>query len=218
MKVFERIFLYSIIAILIFHVFLVDERVESQPSFSEEIRTKKITIVNNEGAGVIELYSYSAGGVILVKNKRDVESVTIGTAVGGGGNISVKKEDGTVVAIMGVTNIGGGKVSVKNEKGNEVAGMAPNTDGDGRIWINNRDSVEVSFVGTNVNGSGLIGTSNKDGVLGTILANTNNCGIIQTFNKNGHELVSISQTTEGHGGIWIYDRYGEYPTSYGPNL
>ena len=40
-------------------------------------------------------------------------------------------------------------------------------------------------------------------------------GIVRICNKNGDEIVTIYQTEEGHGGIWIYDRYGEYPTFYG---
>jgi len=40
-------------------------------------------------------------------------------------------------------------------------------------------------------------------------------GLVATYNKNDYRLVLISQTEEGHGGIWVHDRNGEYPASYG---
>lgn len=49
MKSFERIFLYSILAILFFYVFLVDGNVESKVAIQEEIRARRIVIVNDEG-------------------------------------------------------------------------------------------------------------------------------------------------------------------------
>lgn len=49
MKAFERIFLYSALAILFFYVFLVDNNVESQVAIQEEIRARSIVIVNNAG-------------------------------------------------------------------------------------------------------------------------------------------------------------------------
>ena len=41
MKAFERIFLYSVLAILVFYVFLVDGNVESKEVIQEEISYKK---------------------------------------------------------------------------------------------------------------------------------------------------------------------------------
>ncbi len=49
MKAFERIFLYTILAILVFYVFLVDGNVESQGVIQEEIRARSILIVNDAG-------------------------------------------------------------------------------------------------------------------------------------------------------------------------
>jgi hypothetical protein len=55
MKAFERIFLYTVLAVLIFYVFLVDGNVESQVAIQEEIRARSIIIVNDEGQEVIKL-------------------------------------------------------------------------------------------------------------------------------------------------------------------
>jgi len=69
MKAFERIFLYSALAILFFYVFLVDGNVESQVAIQEEIRARRIVIVNDAGQEVVELWVYEDDGVISIANK-----------------------------------------------------------------------------------------------------------------------------------------------------
>ena len=70
MKVWERIFLYSIIAIMAFHLFLVDSKVESQGSVQEVIRAKHIEIVNDEGQPVVRLWdSGYLGGAVGVYDR-----------------------------------------------------------------------------------------------------------------------------------------------------
>ena len=44
MKAFERIFLYSILTILVFYVFFVDGNVESKAAIQDEIRARSIVI------------------------------------------------------------------------------------------------------------------------------------------------------------------------------
>ena len=61
MKAFERIFLYSVLVILVFYVFLVDNNAESQVAIQEEIRARSIVIVNDVGQEVV-LLSASANG------------------------------------------------------------------------------------------------------------------------------------------------------------
>ena len=48
MKAFERIFLYSVLALLVFYVFLVDGNIESKATIQEEVRARSIVIVNSE--------------------------------------------------------------------------------------------------------------------------------------------------------------------------
>ena len=69
MKAFERIFLYTVLAILVFYVFLVDGNVESQVVIPEEIRAKSIAIVNDAGQPVIMLWANKDGGTMSVNNK-----------------------------------------------------------------------------------------------------------------------------------------------------
>ena len=55
MKALERIFLYTVLAILVFYVFLVDGNVESKVAIQKEIRARSVVIVNDAGQGVIRL-------------------------------------------------------------------------------------------------------------------------------------------------------------------
>ena len=70
MKAFERIFLYSVLAVLVFYVFLVDGNVESQVAIQKDIMARRIVIVNDEGQEVVWLFANEDGnGVIGVCNK-----------------------------------------------------------------------------------------------------------------------------------------------------
>ena len=55
MKKFERIFFYSVLAVLVFYVFLVDSKIESKEAIQEEIRVRSIIIVNDTGQEVVKL-------------------------------------------------------------------------------------------------------------------------------------------------------------------
>ena len=39
-------------------------------------------------------------------------------------------------------------------------------------------------------------------------------GILRLKNEHGDPRATISRTTDGHGGIWIYDKYGEASRGY----
>ena len=70
MKVFERIFLYTVLAILVFYVFLVDGNVESRVAIQEEIRARRIVIVNDAGQEVVELSTnVEDNGLVVIYNK-----------------------------------------------------------------------------------------------------------------------------------------------------
>jgi len=69
MKAFERIFLYSVLAILVFYVFLVDNKVESKVAIQEEIKARRIAIVNDAGQEVVKLLTNDEdNGVVQIYN------------------------------------------------------------------------------------------------------------------------------------------------------
>jgi len=112
MKKFERIFLYSMLAILFFYVFLVDGNVESQEVVQQEIRARRIIIVNDLGQEVVELS-------INVKNN---------------GLVVIYNKSGNVVAGMGASE-DGGIITVVNKDGNAVIGMGADENDNGEIVV-----------------------------------------------------------------------------------
>lgn len=109
MKSFERFFLYSVIAILAFHVFLVDDNVESQVAIQEEIRARHIAIVNDVGRKVVELGSNDEGnGLVLIHN----------------GVVRLFNKEGGLVAEMRVTKEESGEMVVGN-KNHKLIGKIP---------------------------------------------------------------------------------------------
>ena len=96
MKAFERIFLYSVLTVLVFYVFLVDGNVESKVAIQEGIRARIITIVNDEGRDVVILWTNKDGdGLISVTNKDGDPVVGMG-ADEDGGVIRVYSKQGDV--------------------------------------------------------------------------------------------------------------------------
>jgi len=124
MKKIERIFLYSMLAILFFYVFLVDGKVESQEAIQEEIRARRIVIVNDAGQEVVYLWADEDGGVISILNKA-------GTTVAG---IFTKEDD--------VSD--GGHMCVFNKYGNPVVGVGAYKD-EGTIQVYN---IQGDMIGT----------------------------------------------------------------------
>ena len=121
MKALERIFLYSVLAVLVFYVFLVDNKVESKGAIQEEIRARMIAIVNDEGQEVVILWTNKDGiGLIAIANK---------TA--------------TIVADMTPSEDGDGRVSISNKAGMPVVDMRANK-GDGVIAVYNRYGKGIS--------------------------------------------------------------------------
>jgi hypothetical protein len=100
MKAVERIFLYSVLPILVFYVFLVDGNIESKVAIQEEIIARRISIVNDAGQEVVKLFDENEGGVMVVTNK-----------------------DGTLIAGMGVNENDNGEIRVYNKNRNVIGNL-----------------------------------------------------------------------------------------------
>jgi len=104
MKAFERIFLYTVLAILVFYVFLVDGNVESRVAIQEEILARRIAIVNDAGQEVVGLWANEDGGVMVVNNK-DGKSVALISAARYGGfgcEMTFRDKNGWLVELPGL--------------------------------------------------------------------------------------------------------------------
>ena len=134
MKAFERIFLYSVLALLV--VPLVDGNVESQVAIQEEIRARSISIVNDAGQVVVNLYANEDGGIIFISNKAGARVALMGVLKDGDGGIGVYNKAGTYVAGM-ESCVSGGIIGVRNKAGTPIAGMAA-YENDGMISVYNK--------------------------------------------------------------------------------
>lgn len=96
MKAFERVLLYSVLAVLVFYVFLIDSKVESKVAIQEEIRARSISIINDAGQEVISLCTIEDGGAIIIANKAGTFVATMG-APEDYGIIAVLNKHGKVI-------------------------------------------------------------------------------------------------------------------------
>ena len=117
MKALERIFLYLVLALLVSYVFLVDGNVESQVAIQEEIRARRIVIVNDAGQEVVKLLANDENnGVVVINNKNS-----------------------NLIAIMGASNDGNEVMGLCNKDENPVASMGANKNDNGEIRVYNKD-------------------------------------------------------------------------------
>jgi len=96
MKAFERIFLYSVLALLVFYVFLVDGNVESKMAIQEEIIARRIVIVNDAGQEVVKLCVGLDDGEIYLCNKAGMTVVYMGTDEDDGVIVVNNRHGGTI--------------------------------------------------------------------------------------------------------------------------
>ena len=186
MKKLERIFLYSVLAVLIFYVFLVDNNVESQVAIQKEIKARRIAIVNDAGQAVVILYVDEDGyGRIEIADK--------------GGN--------TIAAFMGADEDGGG-IGILNKTGTPVAGMHVSKDGGG-IDIANKDGISIANISANENG-GAIGIFNKTGIpIAGMGAAKEGDGAIGIFNKTGTPIALMGVSEDDDGVIVVLNKQGD---------
>jgi len=191
MKAFERIFLYSVLAILVFYVFLQDSNVESQVAIQEEIRAKSILIVNDVGKEVVVLFADKDGnGVIEIFNK-------FGNIVAG---IGVNVYDSGAMGFFNKTGINdvnifaseqGGEIVINNKDGKAVIGMGSNEYGGVMSCYGNEEGTGSASLLVGANGGGMT-VSNKDGNLVALMAVYNNDnGTISLFDKYGKLIASL---------------------------
>lgn len=162
MKSFERIFLYSVLALLVCYVFLVDGNVESKEIIQEEIRARRIVIVNDAGQEVVELsINVENNGLIVIYNKSgNIVSCMLGDV--DGGLMSVFNKDRETVTMMGINGEGGGMMSVCNKDGNTDV-VVRSTEYGGMMAVINKNGKVVAGMTANEKDNGEIGIWNKSG-------------------------------------------------------
>jgi hypothetical protein len=188
MKAFERIFLYSVLAILVFYVFLVDNKVESQVAIQEEIRARRIVIVNDARQEVVKLWANKDGGIVSFFNKTGTYVAGMGAAELGG-LVSVRNNDSTFVAGVSTAENGGGFISVRNKDSTPAVGIGSNRAG--IVLFNRAGTIGVVEISATEDDDGMVGVSNKAGSPGTIMGIYKEDGLIAVYNKHGDVIGSL---------------------------
>ena len=159
MKAFERIFLYSVLTVLVFYVFLVDGNVGSKVAIQEHIMARRISIMNDEGQEVVLLWTTPDGiGLITIANKAGaMASMTSGEE--GDGIVSVSNKGGTPVATITASEDGGGIMGVSNKAGVPVVQMSTYKY-HGRINIINMLGIRIADMRATDEGDGAMAVYN----------------------------------------------------------
>lgn len=123
MKALERIFLYTVLAILVFYVFLIDSKVEGKVAIQEEIVARRITIMNDAGRPVVVLSAYKDGngGIDIYNNSGNLVANTGASEDGGFMGIFNKAYIPVVVVVA--DEDGNGKIVVFNKSGKVMGGL-----------------------------------------------------------------------------------------------
>ena len=231
MKKPERIFLYTVLAILVFYVFLVDGNVESQEvSLGRDIRARSIEIVNDEGRSVVMLWADENGGKInIANNKGDLTFlVNIGADKNGNGQIYITNKDGTPIALMSGNDTEGWEEGVLNKEGTSVANMIADDYGGGmdvrtkdgnigtfmianesggKMIINNKNTTPVIMMGVNESDNGSISFYNKyNNTVALMGIDKSDSGLIFIKNKYNTPVAIIGINKDDGGIIEVYNK------------
>lgn len=159
-----------------------------------DIHTRTLTIVNENGKALIRLTSDKTGaGYFALLNKDEAEMVRIGASSWG---------DGYLITY--------------DKNGNRLVNLASSLNHTGGVSLLNSSGKEVAVIGTNHVGDGSISLCDSSGNQQTYLASTdNNEGKLTLFNSRGQKLVELAANTFGDGSITTIDQNGKILSSVG---
>jgi hypothetical protein len=164
----------------VFYVFLVDVNVESQEVIQQEIRARRIVIVNDAGQEVVELSTNDENnGGVIIYNKNGNLVAKMGVSEDGGG-VGINYKNGISAVYMGISEEGGA-VAVYNKVGTLVVGMGVSEDGGGVAVVGNKVGTPVAAI-----------VGNKVGTpVAAMMGNENDNGEIEVFNKSGEIIGTL---------------------------
>lgn len=192
MAKWERYIVYPLLMVALFFGLSRETRVlDAAQGVIDEIRARRVVVVDEDGQ----------------------EQVVLETDYGGDGRLSVNNSRGTEMVSLRVAPYGGTLV-VFNNAGTPV-GLLRAYENGGVFGISNNAGTLVSGLRADENG-GALSIYNSKGFEGALLVATENGGLVRTFNAQGDPRVSINTAEDtGHGGVWVYDKYGEDYRVYG---
>lgn len=119
---------------------------------------------------------------------------------------------------LGSTMISPVRMVMQNNDGEGIISIGLNELNGGHIQTSNKEGTITTRVTQQIGtGGGMINIYNAEGIATTNISQAIDTGggTIATQNRYGDSLVLIAQTAQKHGGIWVYDKYGEASRGYG---
>ncbi|MFW5891743.1 MAG: hypothetical protein ACOCUI_05950 [bacterium] len=147
---------------------------------------------------IMSLFYSLAGEQVVMKAEEVMDKLTVR-------EISVVDKNNKEIINIG-EGFFGGKIDFKSHNFNERTLISPfGVSIDDKKTRTNLHSFGLTFLNKE--------TENKIISLGVT---DNLYGHLQTFNEHGDSLITLGKSTEDHGLVSVYDRYGEHPRNYGP--
>ena len=171
--------------------------------------TGRISIDNNAGLNIAGLTSSTAGGYLFVNATSGKESARMTATTNGGGFIGVNNPTPVAVSYLGFNSTNDGYVGIANNIGNDWARLTSNLNRTGGIMsLSNASGRDVVEATANTQQNGIVATYNTSGAVITgLLATTSGHGYIRASNSAGNERASLSSGDLG-GSVNVYDNSG----------
>ena len=238
MHKYERFIIYPLLILALFYGMAGDQVMTSATKVYDEIIAKKISIVDDNGKEIIKMgldrdFEHSDRGIIKIMG-----SGLKGKAKEKSEEISDKK----YLNIMEITNsfiktkffdkenpdnittestLSSSNLTIKTSSGKQILKLGKNLKKypDDYFGKDNDDYYDMtSSMGLDIYFKDYPFKDNvmtKNSIFSLISTET---GVqMNLFNAHGDDIIKLGKTTNGHGGIWIYDKYGENSASYGHN-
>lgn len=232
MKNYERFIVYPLLFIALFYS-VGDQFVSSASNVIDQIIARNITIVDERGNKVVEISSHDDGGQIKLNNTQNEYGISI-MSTNSSNFMNFYKPNGTVL---------NGKISISaNTLESSIKVYSPDKEvvipfTEPSIRISSRsnenlvsilnpkdekgDTSAIKLLASQE--SNIVAVCDQKNQLGAVLyADTTYHGLdvispggINLRNSHEDLLVSIGQTTKGHGSVFTYDKYGDQYRSYG---
>ncbi len=147
----------------------------------ELVRTRKLEVVDSQGAAVVTLDTTPRGGRVLMMNS-----------------------DGHLLM-----EASAGSLDIYNSEGQKLVRLSATKNGEGLMATYNRRGEGVVAVGVTKDGEGALTTYNGAGQKLVSLSATDQGGAVSVWNSTGQAVSTIRADEQGQGEVGAWNRQGK---------
>lgn len=195
---YERFVVYPLLFIALFCSLTGVSVVKASQEVLEKVITKELVVVNDAG--------------------KEIASIRSGNDPSTGVELCLNDADGAMMITLGVGSLFGSRLILYTQEHREGAALyggfygaelVMNYEGESRVSLRTLSSHSDLTFYSHLKPGEIF--PKPDLVLGSRL---NDGGFLDVYNDKGDRRASIFKNTGGHGGIWLYDKYGEQSRAY----